>query len=159
MCEAPAIQNTDRNMSQVWPDLTALRRVPPSQRLRLFRRLTAVVCAMGLTPWDLSTSKPWICGLLAIVILLNGSTLRLVGQMKFGPCLPFLMAIVWGGCAVMVTVLSHSARFADLAVLSQLLARRGWPCQHRSMAPIEYGLCCSRHVYSWLDAGRLRQYL
>jgi len=79
--------------------------------------LMAMICAIGLTPWDLSSSRPFVCGLMAMVILFNWTTLRLVGQMHFGPCIPLIMAIVWGGCATVVVVLSHSARFADLGIL------------------------------------------
>lgn len=79
--------------------------------------LVALTSALLTCPWDLTLSRPWMCGVLAVVIVFNETSLRRVSQLRFGSYLPMFLAIAWGGSAIAVTVLSHSARFADLAML------------------------------------------
>ncbi len=92
----------------------------------LARGVIAIVSAIWLTPWGLLSTRPWVGSLLAAVILLNTTTLRVVGQSKQGHFVPMILAVAWGGSAATVLVLAHSARFADLAiVLSCALAGVG----------------------------------
>ena len=88
-----------------------------SRSSRIANFALAVAISLWLTSWDLMGSQPWVCGILASVILLNWTTLNSLGQLKEGHLIPLIVAVVWGGSAVMVLILSHSALFGDLAVL------------------------------------------
>jgi hypothetical protein len=88
--------------------------------LRLTAILVAAVCiiiSIWITPWDLLSSKPWTGFLMAAVIMCNTISLRHVGRTPLGYAVPLMIAVIWGGSAIAVSVLSHSARFADLAML------------------------------------------
>jgi hypothetical protein len=76
-----------------------------------------VIVGLVLTPIDLLSTRLWVVGILAMVIWLNQISLRKAGQSKFGSCAPILLAFIWFGTTVTVAVLSHSVRFADLAML------------------------------------------
>jgi hypothetical protein len=61
---------------------------------------------------------PWLFAPLALVVLLNLWLLRKTSQLRFGFLAPLFVAIVWGGSSTMVALLSHSAKFTDLAMLN-----------------------------------------
>lgn len=77
----------------------------------------AVCCAILLVPWDLTTKSQWMCGLFALVSLLNWAGIRRVTQVKSGQFALLALAMIWGGNVTMVALLSHSARFGQLGIL------------------------------------------
>lgn len=95
------------------------------------REFVAIVVASLLAsllsmPVEFYPSRPWIFGLLVIATVLNWTGLRMAASQSFGMFLPLGLSLFWTGSAVFVMILSHSARFGELAiVLSSALGAVG----------------------------------
>jgi uncharacterized membrane protein len=108
----------------------SLRRRTPAREATRARVLAASVCAAWLIPWSDLLSYRSLVGssgaililitaiaLLAAVIWLNTEATRFYGQSAWGYLVPLAMSMAWCGSAAFVLVLSHSAKFADLAIV------------------------------------------
>jgi hypothetical protein len=88
-----------------------------SLRSTLIVSVMLIIPIVWVTPWGLIGTKPWIPALMFLAAILNQISLRRLVDRLDGHFVPLIVAIVWGGSATAVMVLSHSARFADLSIL------------------------------------------
>lgn len=80
--------------------------------------LSAAFGAWLATPSEIMSKAVWALGLLVLITLLNKRLLRAACRFPFRFPAPLLAALIWSGSSTMVALLSHSAKFADLAMLN-----------------------------------------
>ena len=80
--------------------------------------LVSILASLLSMPVEEYRTQSWLLGLLVVATGFDWLSLRDAATKPFGTLLPLSLSFVWGGSAAAVLVLSHSARFGELAVLT-----------------------------------------
>ena len=92
---------------------------PSTVAVDKLRRLAIMfVAALIVTPYEILPKQPWLFFGLLLVASINWLGFDAIQQSKGGRWIQGVMTVGWGMAAVLVLVLCHSARFADLCLLT-----------------------------------------